>query len=76
MSVLVGDRWIDATPGSFVLVAAGTVHDFENRGPARAGVLNLSHPGNFEHHMPGIVQWFRDHPPGDAVPSTEEVSSR
>lgn len=67
MSVLVGDRWIDAPPGSFVLVPAGTVHDFENRGSTRAGVLNFSHPGDFEEHMPGIVEWFREHPPGQAI---------
>ncbi len=75
MSVFVGDRWIDAPQGSFVLVPAGTVHDFENRGATRAGVLNFSYPGNFEQHMPGIVEWFRDHPPGHAVPATEKVSS-
>jgi quercetin dioxygenase-like cupin family protein len=64
MSVLVGDEWIDAPKGSFVLVPGGTVHDFENRGETRAGVLNFGSPGNFEQHMPGIAQWFRDHPPG------------
>jgi mannose-6-phosphate isomerase-like protein (cupin superfamily) len=65
MSVLVDDRWIDAPKGSFVLVPAGTTHDFENRGAVRAGVLNFSHPGSFEKDMPGIVQWFTDHPPGE-----------
>ena len=46
--------------------AAGHVtHDFENRGTERAGVLNVSAPGNFEQHMPGIAQWFAEHPPGD-----------
>jgi hypothetical protein len=29
-------------------------------------VLNLSIPGNFEQHMPGIAQWFAEHPPGYA----------
>ncbi len=76
MSVLVGDRWVDATKGSFVLVPGGTIHDFENRCSTRAGVLNVSYPGNFEPHMSGIVDWFRDHPPGDAVTSAEEVNSR
>jgi hypothetical protein len=28
--------------------------------------LNLSAPGGFEQEMPGIAQWFADHPPGDA----------
>src|SRR4051812_7342249 len=47
MSVRVGDRWVDATRGSFVLVPGGTVHDFENRSEERAGVLNVSAPGDF-----------------------------
>ena len=41
------------------------MHDFENRGDRRAGVLNLSVPGAFEPAMPGIVEWFRAHPPGE-----------
>jgi mannose-6-phosphate isomerase-like protein (cupin superfamily) len=66
MSFLLGDRWIDAAKGSFVLAPGGVTHDFENRSSARAGILNLSVPGNFEPHMPGIVEWFADNPPGDA----------
>lgn len=65
MSFLVGDRWVDAPAGSFVLVPGGTTHDFENRGACRAGALNISAPGGFEPHMPGISQWFHEHPPGD-----------
>jgi mannose-6-phosphate isomerase-like protein (cupin superfamily) len=68
MSVLVGDRWIDAPRGSFVLAPSGVVHDFENRSGSRAGVLNLSIPGGFEEHMPGIARWFADNPAGDAGP--------
>jgi hypothetical protein len=49
-----------------VLVPGGMTHDFQNRSEARAGVLNLSIPGNFEVNMPGIVQWFAEHPAGDA----------
>jgi len=66
MSFRVGDRWIDAAKGSFVLVPAGVMHDFENRSAARAGLLNFSIPGNFEKAMPDIVQWFAEHPPQDA----------
>ena len=68
MSFLVDDRWVEAPRGSFVLVPAGVTHDFQNRGEERAGLLNFSHPGGFEEHMPGIVAWFADHPPGDIVP--------
>ena len=66
MSVLVGRTWTHAEKGSFVLVPGGTTHDFENRGSVRAGVLNLSIPGAFEPHMPGIAEWFAQHPPQDA----------
>jgi mannose-6-phosphate isomerase-like protein (cupin superfamily) len=66
MSVLVGDRWVDASRGSFVLVPGGMVHDFQNRSETRAGVLNVSAPGAFEEDMPAIAQWFAEHPPGDA----------
>ena len=66
MSVLVDQQWTHATRGAFVLVPGGVTHDFENRGDVRAGLLNLSIPGGFEPHVPGIAQWFAEHPPGDA----------
>jgi ribosomal protein S18 acetylase RimI-like enzyme/mannose-6-phosphate isomerase-like protein (cupin superfamily) len=66
MSVLVGSHWRDAPKGSFVLVPAGTTHDFENRSSAPAGLLNFSCPGSFEQHMPAIVEWFRLNPPDRA----------
>jgi mannose-6-phosphate isomerase-like protein (cupin superfamily) len=65
MSFLLGDRWIDCAAGAFVLVPGGTVHDFENRGAVRAGVLNVSVPGGFEPAMPSIASWFAENPPGD-----------
>ena len=64
MSFLVGEAWVHAERGSFVLAPGGVTHDFENRGAARAGVLNLSIPGAFEPHMPSIAEWFTQHPPG------------
>lgn len=66
MSLLVAGQWTHAVKGSFMLVPGGVEHDFENRGDMRAGVLNFSVPGGFEEHMPGIAQWFAEHPPGDA----------
>jgi mannose-6-phosphate isomerase-like protein (cupin superfamily) len=66
MSILLGERWLDAERGSFVLVPGGMTHDFENRSDSRAGVLNVSVPGGFEEHMPGIKQWFLDNPPPNA----------
>ena len=66
MSILLGDRWVDAPKGSFVLAPGGMTHDFENRTDQRAGMLNVSAPGGFEEHMPGIADWFAENPPGDA----------
>jgi mannose-6-phosphate isomerase-like protein (cupin superfamily) len=66
MSFLIGDEWTHVAAGSFVLVPGDVTHDFENRGSARAGVLNFSVPGGFEDDMPGIAQWFAENPPGNA----------
>jgi mannose-6-phosphate isomerase-like protein (cupin superfamily) len=66
MSFLIGDRWIDAPKGSFVLASAGVTHDFENRSSSAAAVLNFSIPGEFEKGMPAIVEWFAENPPKDA----------
>lgn len=65
ISLLVGTEWIDASAGSFVLVPGDVTHTFENRGSERAGMLNVSAPGDFEEHMPAIARWFAEHPPGD-----------
>ncbi|MGH9025199.1 MAG: cupin domain-containing protein, partial [Acidimicrobiia bacterium] len=69
MSFLIGDHWVEAPAGSFVLAPGGTTHDFQNRGDVRAGALNLSIPGEFEGSMPEIVRWFEEHPPGDVRPA-------
>ena len=66
MSFLLGDHWIDAPKGSFVIAPGGVTHDFENRTSSRAGVLNFSIPGDFEKHMPEIAKWFAENPPKDA----------
>lgn len=66
MTFLMGDRWIDAPRGSFILAPSGMTLDFENRSSNRAGVLNFSIPGDFEKDMPEIVKWFIDNPPKDA----------
>lgn len=66
MSLFVGGDWVDATAGSFVLVPANETHDFENRGAVRAGMLNVSAPGDFEQNMPGIADWFRERSPDES----------
>lgn len=66
LHVLVGTEWHEAPTGSFVLVPAGTPHDFENRGAQAAGFLNVSVPGDFAHAMPGIAEWFVDRSEADS----------
>jgi mannose-6-phosphate isomerase-like protein (cupin superfamily) len=66
MSFLIGDRWIDAPKGSFLLAPGGVTHDFQNRSSSPAAVLNFSIPGDFEMDMPAIVEWFAENPPQDA----------
>lgn len=69
MSLFVDGAWIDAPKGSFVLAPGGTMHDFENRSSERAGMLNITAPGTFEEHMPGIAAWFTERD-ADRPPST------
>ena len=66
MSFFVGDHWVDAPAGSFVLVPGGVTHCFDNRGDTPAGALNVSAPGDFEPRMAGIAEWFRQRAPEDA----------
>lgn len=64
MSFLIGEEWINAEKGSFILAPGGMTHDFENRSEKKAGVLNLSIPGPFEPAMASIAAWFAQNPPG------------
>ena len=59
MSFFIDKEWIDVPKASFVLIPAGVVHDFENRGTVRSGVLNFSSQENFEKYMPDVVAWYR-----------------
>jgi mannose-6-phosphate isomerase-like protein (cupin superfamily) len=66
MSFLIGDQWVDAPKGSFVLAPGGVTHDFENRSSEPAVALNFGIPGDFEKNMPAIAKWFIENPPQDA----------
>jgi mannose-6-phosphate isomerase-like protein (cupin superfamily) len=66
MSVMVDTEWIEANVGSFVLVPGNVIHNFENRSSERAGMLNVSAPGDFEQNMPGIAQWFIERPASES----------
>jgi hypothetical protein len=48
------------------VVPRNVTHDFQNRSSERAGMLNVSAPGDFEERMPGIAAWFRERSPDDS----------
>jgi mannose-6-phosphate isomerase-like protein (cupin superfamily) len=60
-SILAGETWHELPGGSFAMIPAKTMHDFENRTAAPAGLFNVFIPGGFEKNMPSIVQWFQAH---------------
>ena len=62
-----GRRRVDACQKALSLVPGGVIHDFENRGSVRAGVLNLFVPGTFRIALPAIAQWYAQHPAGDVT---------
>ncbi len=76
MSFFVNGKWIDAKAGSLVIAPAGMPHDFENRTAKRAGALNVSVPGDFEPHMTGIAEWFRQRSGSDARTTNAPRSKR
>ena len=69
MSVLVGEAWLEAPPGTYVVIPGGVIHDFENRSTERAGILNINTPGGFEDDIPAIQKWFAENPPEAAHPT-------
>jgi len=76
ISILVGNEWIDASKGAFILIPENTrgriscryepclygttIHDFANRTNYKTGILNFFIPGGFERNMPSIVKWFEE----------------
>ena len=48
MWFLIGEDWVEAPEGTFLLVPAGVTHDFTNRGHMPASAFNVFIPGGFE----------------------------
>jgi quercetin dioxygenase-like cupin family protein len=67
LSLLIDGAWTDATRGSYALIPGGVPHDFENRSSEECGFISINAPAGFEEKMPGIVEWFADHPLGDVA---------
>jgi hypothetical protein len=51
LTLRLGDRTIDAGPGSFVCVPPGVVHTFRNDGDRPVRFLNFNTPAGWENYM-------------------------
>ena len=60
VSLQLGERMLEAGPGTFACAPGGMVHDFANRTGSPARFLNITTPGGFEDAMPSIVAWFQE----------------
>jgi mannose-6-phosphate isomerase-like protein (cupin superfamily) len=56
LSFWIGDHWAHLEKGGYAIITGGTPHDFQNRGPVRAGFISLNTPGGFEERMAGIAE--------------------
>lgn len=63
---LEGKDWFEVKKGSYIYIPGDTEHGFENRGTTKAGFISINTPGGFEKTIPHIVNYFEDHPLGDA----------
>jgi mannose-6-phosphate isomerase-like protein (cupin superfamily) len=66
MNIFAKGRWKKCPKSTFILIPGGMPHNFENRGSHRSGMLVFNNKAGFESHMPGIVDWFAENPPGFA----------
>jgi mannose-6-phosphate isomerase-like protein (cupin superfamily) len=56
LSFCIDGHWSDLDKGGYAIIPGGTPHDFQNRGPVRAGFISLNTPGGFEERMEGIAE--------------------
>lgn len=67
--VRVGDRVLEAGPGSYVFKPRGIPHTFWNAGPAPARLIELITPAGFEHFFEEMAALF----PAGGLPDFEQV---
>jgi mannose-6-phosphate isomerase-like protein (cupin superfamily) len=65
LTMLIGDRTITATAGSFAFVPRGTVHAFANRGTREARFLGITSPAGSELGLEEVAEFASsaDQPP-------------
>ena len=70
LTVRLGDRTIEAVPGSFVCVPPGVVHTFRNDSDGPVRFLNFNPPAGWENYMRDLAEAAR------SAPLTPEVIAR
>ncbi len=71
LAVYLQDKgWFKAEKGSYIYIPGGQEHGFENRSDETVGFMSINTPGGFEKTIPNIVEYFDEHPLGDAKNST------
>ena len=71
LHLTVGDREIDASAGSYVLVPPGVVHTFANMSGERVRYLNVSAPGGLENYLRDLSDAMRS----GVTPGTAEFAT-
>lgn len=59
LHMTVGDREVDASPGSYILVPPGVVHTFANLSDEPVRFLNISAPGGLEKYLRDLAGAMR-----------------
>ncbi len=75
LTLLLGERTVRPTAGSYALVPPGVVHTFSNPGEESVRLLNLMAPGGFEQYLKEVAART---PPGDSPDPAlmAEIASR
>jgi mannose-6-phosphate isomerase-like protein (cupin superfamily) len=75
LTVILGDRNVEADAGAFVFVPPGNVHTFANPGSEEVRVLNLMAPGGFEQYLKELAHSLPADGPPDPL-AMAEIASR
>jgi mannose-6-phosphate isomerase-like protein (cupin superfamily) len=62
LALQLGDRTIEAGPGSFACIPPGVVHTFRNDSDGPVRLLNFNTPGGFENYMRDLTEAARSEP--------------
>ena len=62
LTLRLGDRTIEAGPGSFACVPPGVVHTFANDGEGPVRLLNFNTPAGLEGYMRDMAEAARSEP--------------